>query len=1176
MANDRRLSGAQPHPRSESDVRFNYNNLDQIIGASNDHVRPTQAQFYSIDGGATWNQSGLPSVKGDSFQSDPCVDWTSDGTAWALALGVDGVNVSVGLHAFKSLDGGATWTLDDTIGTRAADKPSLWVDHSPSSPHRDNIYALWTYTDSGATYVARRDGPGGTWQAPVPVSGPETTGGSIGGDVKTNTFGDVFAFWPSEGPPATLYVAKSIDGGASFGALGAPVPIAHTFGSYQIWPPAQSVRGCLIYISGAAYRTATEDLVYACWADMSGDPSCPKPSDQTVLHQGSACTARIYFARSLDGGDHWSPVPTKINDQPPRDPTHFFPNDQFFPRLALDETSGDLMVIYYDTFNDPARLKTDIWMQCSNDGGAGWTSPVRVTSSESDETKTTDRDQYGDYIGLSGHAGHFFGCWTDSRSGLEEIWGTPIPFISRAITFELDRDHYGQDEIDAARSPSGSVVPTAFWVVVDGFTARELGITGPGSTAVGPPVLFSPSTGVHATCTTLDSTDSAFPPDGLQRFRFGYDVDFGLDDSAFTSFPGDQETLTLTTSFKGMPAAAQVVFMKQPDPYILQGAQRWWLSRDIRLIQVAEGDTRFGVTMHTDPQQFLIDVTSALESGQGVAGGETFDGDTSEDSEVISVAPQTRRGTRLVNVYNFAIARVHYQADKQDAPHVRVFFRLFAANSTDTTFHPDTTYRRNPPTYPVLPSQFGQHTTPTPGVIGGEYVTIPCFAAPRSDPTQPGAPNTLPTKQPDTLNDRRLMATGGPRHDSFFGCFLDINQSTPGLPGMPPAGNADGPWSPSVLEPIQQAFIRNEHQCLVAEIAFDQVPISPGTQPFNSDKLAQRNIAWSRVANPGTLASRQALETFEVRPTPTTALAATFPDEIMIDWTNVPAGEPAEIYLPAVSADAVLENASRLYPTNRLSRVDANTIGCVTGGITYIPLPPGEGAAANFAGLMSISLPSGIRRGELYHIVVRQLTNAMVEPRSRTVLTAAEAAQQRVRWRRVLGTFQINVPVSTAAELLATEELRLSIFRWIAHAIPTESRWYPVFQRYVSLLADRVSALGGDPAQIVPSMNGYDGLPEPLGRTQRPRRDHETAGITGKVKALLFDHFGDFDGFILELKDGHTRHFESREGEIEALVREAWEDRILMTVLESPQDPCLPVAVMFLHSTALSDHRHRH
>jgi hypothetical protein len=974
-----RLSGSQTSARSESDVRFNYNNLNQIIGASNNLSFNPQAQFYSTDGGATWSQTNLPAVTGDSNQSDPAVDWTSDGTAWALTVGVGSNNV---VRAFKSTDGGATWTFDATIsGTQNnVDKPNLWVDHSPSSPHRDNMYALWW--NNGPTYVARRAGPSGTWQAPVQVSGAETTGGSDGGDIKTNTFGDVFAFWPSENDQK-LFVAKSTDGGASFTALGAtPVKIADTFSSFLYHVPAdEPSRGTLLYITGGAYRTTTQDMVYAIWMDLAGGTGCNSTSDEPGTNTASTCKTRIWFSRSIDGGAHWS-TPVKLNDQPSL-------NDQLFPRLAVDETSGDMMVIYYDTISDPGRKKTDIWMQSSTDNGATWSAATKVTTAQTDETASGfNTYQYGDYIGLTGYAGQFFGCWTDRRSGgFEEIWGAALPLVQRAVTFQIHRDHYGQDEIDAARTqPGGPVIKTGFWLAVDGFTARELGITGPGSTNLAPPIAFSPSTGVSANCTSLDSTDPSFSPDALARFRFGYDVNFGPDDSAFTSFAGQTETVTLTAgAFEGItPSPAQVTFMKQPDPYILQGPQTWWLSNDIRLVQLAQGDSAFGVTMGTDPFAFLQQVTSALDAGQGTAGGQTFDVNTTEDNEVISVAPQTLRGGNLVNVYNFALARVHYQAAMQAANDVRVFFRLFAANSTATDFHSDTTYSRDPAAYPVPPANFGQHTTPTPGVIANEYVSVPCFGTGRQDPTQAGAANSLPQLQFDTPNDRNLPATGGPIKDFYYGCFLDINgngEPTPTvLPqgGIVPAGNANGPWPPSsgvTLEPLRQAFIRNDHQCLAAEIAFDPDPINPGTQPWNSDKLAQRNISWSYAANPGVDVSRGAIETFEVRPTPKGS-AADPPDEIMIDWLNVPAGQLAQIYLPAVSADAVLARASRLYPTHRLSRIDAATIGCLTGGVTYIPLPEGSGDGANFAGLMQISLPAGIRRGQLYQVVVRQLTNA--------------------------------------------------------------------------------------------------------------------------------------------------------------------------------------------------------
>jgi hypothetical protein len=104
--------------------------------------------------------------------------------------------------------------------------------------------------------------------------------------------------------------------------------------------PAQDLRsafgisGCLKYVSGGAYRTAALDMVYACWADLAGGTGCNAPSDEPGSNTASTCKTRIWFALSNDGGQHWQPA-VKINDQASL-------NDQFFPRLAVDDTNGNL------------------------------------------------------------------------------------------------------------------------------------------------------------------------------------------------------------------------------------------------------------------------------------------------------------------------------------------------------------------------------------------------------------------------------------------------------------------------------------------------------------------------------------------------------------------------------------------------------------------------------------------------------------------------------------------------------------------------------------------------------------------------------------------------------------------------------------------------------------------
>ncbi len=413
-----RISGLQTGARSESDIRVNYWDPRKIIGASNNlEGSGNQSQFWSTDGGATWGQTTLPLLASDGFHSDPTVEWTSDGTAWATTIGVDSNASTLHLRAYRSADNGATWTFDATFSgaQSSTDKQMIWVDHSAASPFKDNLYAIWH--NGTPAFMSRRTGPAGSWQTPIQVSGAESTGTAIGGDVKTNASGDVFGFWPATGNQK-IFVVKSTDGGVSYGT---PVRIATTFDSFDIGLPAFNNRRALIYVSGGAYRAAGKNLVYASWTDLTGAAGCASPADEPAAGASSTCKTRVWFARSTDGGATWA-APVMINNQASL-------NDQFNPWMVVDKTTGALEVMYYDTAGDPGRQKVNVWTQSSFDDGATWSAAVKVTSAPTDETAAgaESLNQFGDYNSLSGIAGQFFPSWTDRRNGArEEIWTTRV------------------------------------------------------------------------------------------------------------------------------------------------------------------------------------------------------------------------------------------------------------------------------------------------------------------------------------------------------------------------------------------------------------------------------------------------------------------------------------------------------------------------------------------------------------------------------------------------------------------------------------------------------------------------------------------------------------------------------------------------------------------------------
>jgi len=727
-----------------------------------------------------------------------------------------------------------------------------------------------------------------------------------------------------------------------------------------------------------------------------------------------------------------------------------------------------------------------------------------------------------------------------------------------AVAFILNRNPIGQNEVDARRNqPHGSLrglpIQDAFRVVVDGFTAVELGLTGPSSTLPTLPVV-SPATGIIISPSTpiANTSDNGDYGPEIQRFTFYYDIDFSDGTDPAFSFGGQTEDLTLSLTVGGVPASALLTLIKQPDPFLLHGDPAW-LSVDLRDFVVRAGADMFGVpgvTGASDAPRFIQQLMATITPAQ-------FDSlSPVEDQSKLYLQPKDEN---QVPVFNFALAKVHY-IGLIGATNVRVFFRLRQTQVTYAAYDypPGAQYRRA--------TSHGQPIA-LAGIVGNEYVTVPCFAEGRVDSTTVGM-----DQQPDDHNVRTITAhADGSEVDTIFGCWIDINQPDPRLPvEVPP--KQDGPFDVNDPNPnfrpvsLKEALARNLHLCLIAEINFDPTPIPLGKDPSNWDKLAQRNIAWSDSG------SAQSVTTFEIRPTPMGLPAGQTPDELMIDWGNTPKDRVASIHLPAVSVDDILAMATRMYTSHRLVRADDHTLQCKTGGITYVPIPPGSNI--NYAGLLSVDLPDHLRRGEVYTVAVRQVTNAFGEviPPPKIAARAAAAgaavaAPAEIEWRQVLGAFQLTIPVHAKASLLLREERDLSVLLWIAEAIPHHSRWYPVFRRYLELIKGRVKSFGGDPGQILPSPTG-EGRVKP-----RPpeRPGEERVAYTGKIAGLIFDRFGDFEGFLLDTEDGERKYL-SREKEIELLAERAWRERLRITVCAERHCPHRPECIIVREPPAPFEH----
>ena len=471
---------------------------------------------------------------------------------------------------------------------------------------------------------------------------------------------------------------------------------------------------------------------------------------------------------------------------------------------------------------------------------------------------------------------------------------------------------------------------------------------------------------------------------------------------------------------------------------------------------------------------------------------------------MLSSMPLTTGGER---VFNFAVARVRLKNAMASAANVRVFFRMFTSQTTAAL-----TYRESAPNVPIegYVQTAGANPIALPGKDAGgtDWLSFPFFSSVRA---------ATPSGQGDADNVKGIPPG---QTDTFFGVLLDNNLDDP-YPGL-------NPGAPS--QPTIRDLLTGEHQCLVAQIEFNGAPIPSGATPWTSDKLSQRNLAVSTVANPGLDASRVAMHTFEIEATPGPITAGLRPDELLLDWSeHTPPGTVLRLHIPSWRAQDVVDLADRFYARHEIEVLDDHTIELPGGGTRYIPIPK---SLHRQTGVIAAEFPLGIRKGQRFDVSVRQITTrhrqAKVPPPLVEKITLQEAArilkdlpgtaaekgregqfelgdnkllltdlsvldmvsdhaliienpepavvEAAVRdsgmWRETIGAFQLGVPVSTKRDMRLDHMRLLSVMRWRLAHLPRASRWRKTMAYYVGLLTDKVQALGGNPWQVPATSDG--------------------------------------------------------------------------------------------------------
>ena len=399
--------------QSETYTLANPDNPNQIVVTYNDSRTASSCYAggsFSTDGGATFTRltpSPCCSGHGTNF-GDPVTLYNKPtGTFFGifLATGCGGQ----GIGAWKSTDGGATWTVGACIHNGFSDdRESGWSDNNPSSPFFGRMYVSWNdFSDGGSLKVRYSTDTGATWNNERTLAPPFIRDTQITGDAATGT---VYVAGMSEGPngglagPRANKIYRSTDGGNTW---------TNTYTGPTFAP------------AGRANCTANSYFVcmYApnTWRHMGwGEPAALNGVVSYVYTQHGAGTdpADVMYIRSTDSGVTFG-APVKLN-------TDTTTRAQWQPNLSVTP-DGSLFSMWYDERETTANCQVGnpavpcyrMYARQSTDNGATWLPDAAfsdVVSPLPGQPDVTVQPNYqGDYDYGSAILGQHVSSWVDGR-----------------------------------------------------------------------------------------------------------------------------------------------------------------------------------------------------------------------------------------------------------------------------------------------------------------------------------------------------------------------------------------------------------------------------------------------------------------------------------------------------------------------------------------------------------------------------------------------------------------------------------------------------------------------------------------------------------------------------------------------------------------------------------------
>jgi hypothetical protein len=479
-------ASARSGNEDETYVVVNPINTNQVVAFSNLASENSIFRAYSTDNGTTW-------TRGTVATGVACCDaqaaWDTFGNLFMVYI-----NSSVNqINVVLSTDGGATFSSPLTVGTGSVDQPSIAVGNG----------SVWVDWNSSGSMVARGApvtglgafGPFNALQTIPSASG--SFGGIAVGPGPNGGKVIVTYMSPTGGQgPATIFTNVDADG-LGAGGFGARVTVTTTNVGGFDFIPAQNGRsidaeaGVVWDGTGGAFNNRIY-LVY---------------TEETVAENNDT---DIMVRRSTDDGATWS-APVRVND----DATT---RSQFLPYIALDRSTGNVAVAFYDCRNDTGVAGSggtnatpnddaEFFGTYSDDGGVTFKPNTRLSGGFSNAAAAGAPVDYGDYMGQDAHGGKLYTVWADNAN----CDGTNANGTLSA--FDLYKN-----ALPLTPPAPAPIITTAGSTVVAG-TCGSPGVINPGATLT--VSLCLQNTGNLATTNlvgTLQATGGVVSPSGPQNY----------------------------------------------------------------------------------------------------------------------------------------------------------------------------------------------------------------------------------------------------------------------------------------------------------------------------------------------------------------------------------------------------------------------------------------------------------------------------------------------------------------------------------------------------------------------------------------------------------------------------------------------------------------------------------